>query len=355
MATSSSKVTTKDPAEKLARHRLSVLELGEALGNISEACRRSGMDRTSFYAWKERFTEQGLEGLKDLPPIHKTHPQTTPPEVVDKVLQTALDHPGWGCTKVSDYLKLQGLSVSSPTVQKLFIRHEMASKFDRLMRLEEHHLQEGLELSPDQIRLVEQMNPVFRERHVESSAPGELLCQDTKVVGTLSGIGRVYLHCVIDTYGSYGFGFLHTNKIPEAAVAVLHNEVLPTYQDWGLELQAVLTDNGREFCGTEAHPYELYLALNDIEHRTTRVRSPQTNGFVERFIRTAKEEFFGKAFRTRLYTSLEELQGDFDPWLHEYNTERPHRGYRNLGRRPIDTVRPFTTSQDPVRVARHEG
>lgn len=50
-----------------------------------------------------------------------------------------------------------------------------------------------------------------------------------------------------------------------------------------LPVRAVLTDNGREFCGTERHPYELYLALNEIEHRTTRVGSPKTNGFVERF------------------------------------------------------------------------
>jgi len=58
-----------DASEKIARHRLSVLELAEQLGNISEACRRRGMDRTSFYKWKRRFQTHGLEGFKDLPPI----------------------------------------------------------------------------------------------------------------------------------------------------------------------------------------------------------------------------------------------------------------------------------------------
>ena len=47
------------------------------------------------------------------------------------------------------------------------------------------------------------------------------------MVGTLKGIGRVYLHAVVDTFGSYAFGFLHVSKQPEAAVAVLHNDVLP--------------------------------------------------------------------------------------------------------------------------------
>ena len=72
----------RDADSKLAQHRLSVLELAKELGNVAEACRQRGLDRTSFYEWKRRFQTQGFEGLKDLPPIHKSHPQTTPPETV---------------------------------------------------------------------------------------------------------------------------------------------------------------------------------------------------------------------------------------------------------------------------------
>lgn len=337
----SGRMVAKDPKEKIARKRLSVLQLAENLGSVSEACRRSGMDRTSFYAWKKRFEEQGLEGLKDLPPIHLTHPQTTSKEVEDKILELSFQHPGWGCVKLSDKLKLQQIAVSSPTVQKILIKHRMASKYDRIMRLEERHLKEGMPLTEEQIRLVERMNPVFAERHVESSRPGELLSQDSKLVGTLSGIGRIYLHCVVDTYGSYGFGILHTSKQPEAAVSVLYNDVIPAYKEWGIPLETILTDNGREFCGTDAHPYELFLRLNDLVHRTTRVRRPQSNGFVERFNRTVKEEFIQVAFRKTLYTSVDQLQDDFDDWLYHYNHERPHRGYRNMGKRPIDTIKKF--------------
>ena len=52
----------KDATTKVARQRLSVLEMADALGNISETCRRSGMDRTSFYEWKRRFQTHGLQG-----------------------------------------------------------------------------------------------------------------------------------------------------------------------------------------------------------------------------------------------------------------------------------------------------
>lgn len=346
------KIVSKDPSEKLAHSRLSVLQLAEELGNVTEACRRAGMDRTSFYAWKKRFSESGFAGLKDLSNAPHHHPFTTPPEVENQLIETAFEHPGWGCTKLSDYLKLNGYKVSSPVAQKILIKHEMGSKYERLIRLEERHLQEGFELNDEQIRLIEKMNPVFQERHVESSAPGELLCQDTKTVGSISGIGRIYLHAVVDAYGSYAFGFLYTSKISEAAAAILHNDVLPCYREWGIEVGAILTDNGREFCGTEEHPYEFYLSLNNIEHRRTKIRSPRTNGFVERFNRTVKEEFLQKAFRTKLYTSVDELQGDLDEWLHFYNFERPHRGYRNLGKRPFDTVQNFI--EKPEEIVRHQ-
>jgi transposase InsO family protein len=349
MGTSTTPAQSTAPADKLARQRMSVLELALTLGSVSDACRQRGVSRTQFYEYKRRFQDQGLAGLKDLPPIHKSHPQTTPPEIVERVLALSLERPGWGCYKLSDYLKLQGVSVSGPTIQNLLAKQGLGTKYARLLRIEEQALEEGIELSPEQVALVEKANPCYRERHVESSRPGELLCQDNYFVGVFKGVGKVYLHTLVDTYGSYAFGFLYAGRVPEAAVALLHNDVLPFYQERDLAVGAILTDNGREFCGTEAHPYELYLALNDVEHRRTKVRSPQTNGFVERFHSTVQDEFFQPALRRRFYPTPEDLQLDLDAWLVHYNTERPHRGYRNRGKRPIDTFNDYLT------VVRQEG
>lgn len=328
-----------DAATKLAQHRLSVLQLAEALGNAAEACRRTRMDRTSFYEYKRRFQTHGLEGLKDLPPIHHSHPATTPPEVVAQILALSLQNPAWGCCRLSAQLKLRNVSVSSPTIQKILIKNGLASKYERLLRLEAQALDHEVELTPAQVAAIEKANPCFQERHVESTRPGELLCQDTFYVGVLKGVGKVYLQAVVDTFGSYAFGYLHTGKLPEQAALILHNDVLPQYQEWGLSIGAVLTDNGREFCGRESHPYELFLALHDIEHRKTQVRRPRTNGFVERFNKTVLDEFFRPAFRTQFYESVEALQVDLNTWLRFYNEERPHLGYRNRGKRPIDTIK----------------
>jgi transposase InsO family protein len=329
---------------KLAENRLKLLQFAEALGNVSEACRKLGVSRTQFYEYKKRFEEQGLEGLKDLPPIHRTHPQTTPPEVVERVLELSRAQPGWGCQKLSAKLRHLGISLSAVTVQDILAKHGLGTRSERLYALEKRHLEEQVELNAEQVELLERHNPCFRERHIESSRPGELLSADTAQVGRLAGLGRVVLHAVVDTYGSYAFAALHSTKQPEASAFVLHDQVLPFYAQQQLVVDALLTDNGREFCGTEAHPYELYLALNDIQHRRTPVRSPQTNGFVERFIRTAREEFFEVAFTRKFYESIEELQTDFEEWLHHYNHERPHLGYRNHGAYPIQTVLRFSKS-----------
>ncbi len=104
-------------------------------------------------------------------------------------------------------------------------------------------------------------------------------------------------------------------------------------------MEHILTDNGREYCGRPMiHPYQIFLGLNDIKHRRTKVATPRTNGFVERFNRTVLDEFFREAFRNKLYTSVDELQADLDKWVDYYNNERPHRGYRNMGRRPVETI-----------------
>lgn len=237
-----------------------------------------------------------------------------------------------------------------------------------------------IEFTAEQVRLIEEANPCFRQRHVESRRTGELLAKDIFHFGTFNGIGKVYLQAVVDSYDSYAFAFLRTTKKAECSVAVLHDEVIPFYADRGITIGAALTDNrwafghrsdsqlergpqtaeGREFCGTKTHPLELYLALNDIERRKVRVRRPQTNGppasadagsfghgcavfcngFVERFNCTPLDEFFRTGLRESPIESLETLQAKRDAWLQHDNTERPRRGYRNMDRCPIETINP---------------
>ena len=100
-----------------------------------------------------------------------------------------------------------------------------------------------------------------------------------------------------------------------------------------------MTDRGTEYCGrVEQHDYELYLAVNDVDHTKTRVKSPQTNGICERFHKTILQEFYQVTFRKKVYGDLESLQRDLDQWIDDYNTERTHQGKMCCGRTPMQTM-----------------
>lgn len=330
----------KDPVEKIALQRMRTLQLAEELKNVKEACLQGGMDRTSFYEWKRRFQLHGLDGLKDLPPIRKTHPNKTPDHVVEAVLEVSREHPEFGSKRVALELAKMGLSISHFTVQEIFKRTGRSNRLARLLELEIKAL-EGTELTQAQLRLVEKLNPCFRERHVESSRPGELVSFDSFFVGTFKGIGKVYLLTAVDTFGSYGFGMLATERTSQRAAELLYGQVVPFYEAHGLVLGAALTDNGTEFCGTDEHAFEQTLFRHGVQHRRTRVKRPQTNGFVERFHRTILDEFFRVELRLRTYEDLDTLELAVQRWLCYYNLERPHQGYRNKGKTPYQTVETF--------------
>lgn len=89
-----------------------------------------------------------------------------------------------------------------------------------------------------------------------------------------------------------------------------------------------------EYLRADHHPYELFLQLEGIEHRTTKVRRPQSNGFIERLHRTLLDEHFRIKGRTTWYESVEQMQTDLDSYLEHYNTQRPHQGRMMEGQTP---------------------
>jgi len=118
----------------------------------------------------------------------------------------------------------------------------------------------------------------------------------------------------------------------------LNDRVLPFYEEHGVPLQRILTDRGTEYCGNpEHHEYELYLAVENIDHTRTKAKSPQTNGIVERYHKTMLNEFYRIAFRKKIYATIGELQRDLDHWMAEYNEARPHQGRYCFGKTPMQT------------------
>ena len=140
------------------------------------------------------------------------------------------------------------------------------------------------------------------------------------------------------SHGGTGFAKLSDRKTPLTAADLLNDRVVPFFEQHGIPLNRVLTDRGTEYCGApDRHEYELYLAVENMDHTRTKTKSPQTNGICERFHKTLLHEFYRVAFRKKIYRTLEELQADLDAWLEEYNERRPHQGRWCYGKTPMQT------------------
>lgn len=327
-------MTTTD---KIARRKLSLLDLASELSNVSRACKVMGYSRQQFYEIRRNFQTYGAEGLIDrLPGARGPHPNRVPAEIEDAVLAHALDHPCHGALRVEQELRLKGLQVSSGGVRGVWQRHNLLTRHERLLRLEKATAERPFELSEEQTRLLERFSPEFRERHIEAPHTGALVAVDTFFVGTLKGVGKVYMQSAIDCHSRYAWARLYPSKLPVTAVHTLNHDVLPTFEDHDVKIEVVLSDNGREFCGRpDHHPYELFLQLEEIEHRTTKVRRPQSNGIIERFHRTVLDEHFRVEGRKTWFETIEEMQKVLDDWLITYNTRRPHQGRGMNGRTPL--------------------
>ena len=319
-----------DASKKLASERLAVLQLAERLGNAAEACRRCGVDRTSFYQWKRRLALEGVEGLANRPPVHKSHPQTTPADLARQIAALALAHPAHGCDRIETNLAKRGIDVSAVTIQKILHKAGLGTYQTRAVALEDVYLAGGRKLSSEQMAFLENSNPCFRERHKESTRAGEYLCAGTFFLGRFDNIGPVYVHAVIDSFSSYAFAALSTTTQVETTLHIIRKRVLPFSIQRRLKIHCVATGRTTMLARDTIAGY---LKNEGIKHEL--LGGDQPNGFVERFRRTVVEDFLRLPEVRRLSRAqLARLQECFDSWVVHYNAEKQLQGYRNYGKTP---------------------
>ena len=326
--------------ENVIRHKVGLLNLAEELKNVSRACKVMGVSRDTFYRYRQAVEDGGVEALIDQSRRKPNPKNRVDPVIEEKVLEYALEQPAHGQVRASNELRKRSVFVSPSGVRGVWLRNGLQTFKLRLKALEAKAAAEGLVYTEAQIAALEKRE---QEREaageIETHHPGYLGSQDTYYVGTLKGVGRIYQQSFVDTYSNVAAAKLYTTKTPITAADLLNDRVLPFFEQHSLPVIRILTDRGTEYCGRpERHDYQLYLAINDIDHTKTKAKSQQTNGICERFHKTVLDEFYKVAFRKRIYRDLASLQSDLDEWIDHYNHERTHQGKMCCGRTPMQTL-----------------
>jgi len=324
----------------IIKHKVGLLNLAEELGNVSRACKVMGVSRDTFYRYQELVEDGDIDSLINRSKRTANTKNRVDPAIEQSVIDYAIAFPAHGQHRTSNELRKQGVFVSGSGVRSIWLRSDLENFKKRLKALEAKVASDGIILSDAQVAALE------KKKHddeacgeIETHHPGYLGSQDTFYVGNLKGVGRIYQQTFVDTYSKVAFAKLYTTKTPITAADVLNDRVLPFFNEHELPMLRILTDRGTEYCGrVDQHDYQLYLAINNIDHTKTKAMSPQTNGICERFHKTILQEFYQITFRKKLYGAIEELQKDLDEWIAYYNNERTHQGKMCCGRTPIDTL-----------------
>jgi len=325
--------------EKIIKNKLGLLNLAQELGNVSHACRVMGFSRDTFYRYQSAVEEGGIDALLDQNRRKPNLKNRIDAYTEQAVIAMTMENPALGQVRLSNELRKQGVFVSPSGVRCVWLRNNLQRFKLRLSALEKKVAEEGLILTEAQIVALEKKKEEDTAiGEIETEHPGYLGAQDTFYVGTIKGVGRIYQQTFIDTYSKVAFAKLYTMKTPITGADLLNDRVLPFFESHNMDVLRVLTDRGTEYCGkADSHDYELFLAINDIDHTRTKAKSPQTNGICERFHKTILQEFYQIAFRKKVYRTIEELQNDLDEWIMFYNNKRTHQGKMCCGKTPIQT------------------
>ena len=279
----------------------------EQKANISSLCLEFGISRNTAYKWIRRYKAEGLEGLLD----HSKRPLTSPSRISEEkislILQARKMSP-WGGRKLREQLRRDGFEdlPSEATFNRILLRHGQIREEESLKR--EHFIR------------------------FERPEANELWQMDFKGHFKLCDEGRCHPLTILDDHSRFSICIKACASENEQAV----REGLKTaFRNYGLP-EGMTMDNGAPWRGSQRHLSRLTVWLMrlgiKVSHSTP--RHPQTQGKLERFHRSLKEE----VLKFHQFSSLQNAQVRFDEWREIYNNRRPHEGINLLY--PKDRYKP---------------
>jgi len=276
-----------------------------------------GFSKSWFYKFRARYIQHGDEGLRDLERKASTLPEELSWQERIEILNYVYDNPTHGPDRIRRETKSERCT---KTIWNYLSKENLNSRRKRRLWAE---AQGKPTLSEKEKQCME-----ARNRHVESSYPGELVSIDTFFV-CVGGLGKIWQYTACDTYSSYGWARVYKDKTADNAVDFFTNHILRNCPEG--KIRRVLTDQGVEFYSARHKDIDSYfttaLRWCGVDHTVTKKAHPWTNGYAERLNQTIWQEFY-LCRLSRPFNSIEELQKELDKFMVEYNFKRMHSGYK---------------------------
>jgi transposase InsO family protein len=314
----------------LFRYRLRLFAMAEELQNVSEACRRMGVSRQTYYRLKHQTDRWGLEALKVRERRKPRQPNEIGPHLEQRIVAFSLAHPGFGPRRISAELareKWGEIRISEHGVWRVLVRVGLNTRGKRLALIARHR--DPYERAP---------SPPPPERHIDATEPGEIVQMDCFFIGRLSGTkGSVWQYTAIDVASGYTWAQLHStprNPRSRHCQTLLH-QLAKELALAGWKLKTVTTDNGSEFVSSE---FRAAVESHGAHQRRIKAGRPTSNGCVERVQLTILEECWRASFARSLVPKITALRRDLEEYLAYYNTDRAHTGRLTKGRVPGEIV-----------------
>ena len=327
--------------ERIQEKRYKLIKQYYRLRNVTKVCEINGISKTTFYKWLRKYESSGMSGLRNSKPVPPSNPRTPTTDIKNKLISYSLRNPDLGCVKLALLLNSIGITLSSPTIQKILIEHKMGSRYDRWGLLEDEAAKGNMLLTENQISMLHKINPNLREKDRKLRCSGYLLFQDTLLVRNRKAKDEhFYIHFVIDSFSGYSFALTCPSLDQIYSVELLNRKVIPFFKTFNKQVSRILTDNGQPYTSKGKSKYNHFLEVYDIKHSLSSKRSLRFNGYVKRFINTIKREFSG--FKRYSYGLIDEsgFTSEFHEYLYDYNN-KPHRGYPNYGKSPVNRIRRY--------------
>jgi hypothetical protein len=341
------------PPNKI-KQRYEALQLAEAVSNVSKACRQLNFSRTQFYEYKRRFHFWGIEGLKNRQPIHKFHPQTTPPKIVEKIITLSSNKPWLGCNKICDELKTEGINISSPTIQKILVKQNLGKRYQRLLNLADKVSSKTITPTDDQKIFIEKHKHRITGPFKKISRPGDILISGYFPLpeSSIQPYDYKLLLFFLDAYCGYAFALIFDRQSSlyflnqDLCYSILKSKVFSQYNSWGIAINKIIISRQM---AKDLFSQNMEIRYPDHEASLLFIGGTNISTYFKRFNETFLKEFWepeigvGNDINDRSFNS-NASQKKINRWVKHYNEKKREAGYSNYKKTPFKVIKGYLES-----------